>query len=352
MCVLFAATYPGERPPSSCSEDTRDGWKLPTILGHLAGCHAAFLEEIARDWGGPVGLEARAPSRAHDPRFRDAWARYLRLGASPAAVLALMRMNAEIDVRSVLPTVHVPTLVLHRTGDRSIHVEAGRHLAEEIPGATFDRAARGRSPPVGRRRRCGPGRDRAFPHRRPAGAARDRVLATILFTDIVDSTQKLSELGDAIWKETLSAHDERARAEIARHQARTSHRPVTGSSHVRWSGPCGPLRAGDRRGDPAAGPRDPRRLSHGRGRDLRWSRRGDRRAHRRPRRRARRSRPGARVEHREGSGRGCRARVRGTRGARAQGRAGVVEPLRGRQRRSSRPGRDLLRARLKPGADG
>ena len=97
----------------------------------------AFLEEIERDWGGPVGLDIRAPSMVGDARFRETWAHYLRLGASPGAALALTRMNAAIDVRPILEAIRVPTLVLHRTGDRTIPVESGRYLAEHIPEASF-----------------------------------------------------------------------------------------------------------------------------------------------------------------------------------------------------------------------
>ena len=138
MCVLFAATYP-ERTTAVVlfGGYARRLQAHDYPWGTPPEAHAAFLEEIVRDWGGPVGLAVRAPSRVDDERFRSNWARYLRMGASPAAVLALVRMNAEIDVRSVLPTVRVPTLVLHRTGDRAFRVEEGRYLAEHIPGATF-----------------------------------------------------------------------------------------------------------------------------------------------------------------------------------------------------------------------
>ena len=74
---------------------------------------------------------------AGDPAFREWWASYLRMGASPGAAVALTRMNAEIDIRDVLPSIRVPTLVLHRTGDRCLRVEEGRYLASRIPGATF-----------------------------------------------------------------------------------------------------------------------------------------------------------------------------------------------------------------------
>src|SRR4029079_13463809 len=96
-----------------------------------------FCRTILEEWGGPVGIEERAPSRAGDPAFREWWASYLRMGASPGAAVALTRMNAAIDVRAVLPTIRVPTLVLHRTGDRCLKVEEGRFLAAHIPGATL-----------------------------------------------------------------------------------------------------------------------------------------------------------------------------------------------------------------------
>jgi hypothetical protein len=97
----------------------------------------AFCQTILDDWGGPVGIEERAPSRAHDPAFREWWASYLRMGASPGAAVGLTRMNAEIDVRDVLPSIRVPALVIHRTGDRCLKVEEGRYLASRIPGARF-----------------------------------------------------------------------------------------------------------------------------------------------------------------------------------------------------------------------
>ncbi|HET8772999.1 MAG TPA: alpha/beta fold hydrolase [Thermoanaerobaculia bacterium] len=96
-----------------------------------------FIEALQRDWGGPVGIEERAPSRAGDPDFRKWWSTYLRMGASPGAAAALTRMNAEIDVRNVLPTIRVPALVIHRSDDRCLRVEEGRYMAERIPGARF-----------------------------------------------------------------------------------------------------------------------------------------------------------------------------------------------------------------------
>ena len=138
LCSLFAATYP-ERTEAlvmigSYARRLRDAdypW------GPTRDERDAFCRSVIETWGGPVGIEERAPSRAEDPAFRDWWASYLRMGASPGAAVALTRMNAEIDVRDVLPSIRVPTLVLHRTGDRCLRVEEGRYLAARIPGAEF-----------------------------------------------------------------------------------------------------------------------------------------------------------------------------------------------------------------------
>ena len=126
-----------------------------------------FCQTILDEWGGPVGIEERAPSRASDPAFREWWASYLRMGASPGAAVALTRMNAEIDIRGVLPSIRVPTLVLHRTGDRCLKVEEGRYLASRIPGADVRRAARRRSPAVCRRSGRDSLGDRAVPEADP-----------------------------------------------------------------------------------------------------------------------------------------------------------------------------------------
>ncbi|MGE0814700.1 MAG: alpha/beta fold hydrolase [Vicinamibacterales bacterium] len=138
LCSLFATTYP-DRTLALVMIGTyaKRLWAPDYPWAPTRGEREAFLDDIRRHWGGPVGLEARAPSMAHDPGFRDWWATYLRMGASPGAALTLTRMNAEIDIRHVLPAVRVPTLVLHRTDDRTLKVEEGRYVAARIPGATF-----------------------------------------------------------------------------------------------------------------------------------------------------------------------------------------------------------------------
>lgn len=138
MCSMFAATYP-ERTSALVMigtyakriKDDEYPW-APSVEQR-----EAFFELMKHDWGKPVGIEERAPSMANDPEFREWWATYLRMGASPGAAVALTKMNAEIDVRSVLPSIRVPTLVIHRKNDKCLKVEEGRYVASKIPGSKY-----------------------------------------------------------------------------------------------------------------------------------------------------------------------------------------------------------------------
>jgi pimeloyl-ACP methyl ester carboxylesterase len=138
MSALFSATYP-ERTLALTMIGTyaRRLRDVDYPWGPTAEQRNAYLEEIERSWGGPVGIEERAPSLAKDPDFRKWWATYLRMGASPGAAKTLTKMNAEIDVRNVLPSVRVPSLIIHRTGDQCLKVEEGRYVASLIPRAMF-----------------------------------------------------------------------------------------------------------------------------------------------------------------------------------------------------------------------
>jgi pimeloyl-ACP methyl ester carboxylesterase/class 3 adenylate cyclase len=138
MCSLFAATYPEKTLAlvmigtyAKRIRDTDYPW------GSTIEQREQFFEVMKEQWGGPVGIDERAPSLADDPSFREWWATYLRMGASPGAAVALTQMNAEIDVRNVLPSIRVPSLVIHRTDDQCLKVEEGRFVAERIPGAKF-----------------------------------------------------------------------------------------------------------------------------------------------------------------------------------------------------------------------
>ena len=138
MCALFAATYP-EKTSALVMIGTyaKRIWDPDYRWAPTVEDRERFYEEIRAKWGGPVGLEERAPSMAIDPRFRNWWATYLRMGASPGAALALTEMNAQIDVREVLPSIRVPSLVIHRTKDRCLKIEEGRFVASMIPEARF-----------------------------------------------------------------------------------------------------------------------------------------------------------------------------------------------------------------------
>ena len=221
MCVLFAATFPHRTSAIILFGGYARRLAAPGApWGISAKRYDAFLEEIERDWGGPVGLDIRAPSKLGDARFRETWAHYLRTGASPGAAGALMRMNAGIDVRPILDAIRVPTLVLHRAGDRTIPFEAGRYFAERIPGASLvELAGEDHLPWIGDSDAV-LGEIEQFLTGARTNPHSDRVLATVLFTDIVGSTARAAELTDAAWTDLLQAHHARVRDQLARYAGR------------------------------------------------------------------------------------------------------------------------------------
>jgi pimeloyl-ACP methyl ester carboxylesterase/DNA-binding winged helix-turn-helix (wHTH) protein len=204
MSALFAATYP-ERTAALVMIGTyakrvraADYPWAPT-----AAERAHFFEEMRARWGGPVGLEERAPSRAGDAAFREWWAEYLRMGASPGAAVALTRMNAEVDVRSVLPTVRVPTLVLHRAGDKCLKVEEGRYVAGLIPGARYvELAGEDHLPFVGDQDAVLAEIEEFLTGVRHR-AEPERVLATVLFVHLADGPSRAAAHGREGWQELL-----------------------------------------------------------------------------------------------------------------------------------------------------
>ena len=221
MSLLFAATYP-ERTAAlvlyGCFAKGLWAEDYP-----WAATRAELDRELAaieREWGGPFDLQNGAPSLAHDERAKEWCAAYLRNSASPKAAISIWDWNAEIDVRSILPAVHVPTLVLHRRDDRWQKVEEGRYLAEHIPGAKFVEL---------------PGEDHVIWGSRQTElldeieefltgvrppAPSERVLLTVLFTDIVGSTSMASDLGDQRWATLLQRHDDEVRKALRRHDGR------------------------------------------------------------------------------------------------------------------------------------
>ena len=229
MTILFAATYP-ERTAAAILFGTGATWlraddypwasTREEYLGHIA--------ERERRWGTieyfDHMLERFAPSVAHDADVRRWWARYALTSASPGAATQLSRMNMEIDVRHVLPTIRVPTLVLHPKDDQIFDLQEGRYIAERIPGAELVVL---------------PGRDHLYwvnsdPLIREVErflrgiwergewdlVETDRLLATVLFTDIVGSTEKAASLGDRAWRDLLARHHAVVRRQLVRFRGR------------------------------------------------------------------------------------------------------------------------------------
>ena len=221
MCALFAATYPDRTTALiMIGSYARRIWASDYPCGIARAVWDDFADSVVREWGGPVGLDVRAPSVASDPRFRDWWARYLRQSGSPATGRSVLLMNAEIDVRHVLPAIRVPTLILHNVNEQTIPVEAGRHLARHIPNAKYvELPGVDHLPFVGNADAILDEIEEFLTGTR-RGVEPDRVLATVLFTDIVDATRKASEVGDRRWRDLLEAHHGAVREELGRFRGR------------------------------------------------------------------------------------------------------------------------------------
>jgi len=178
-----------------------------------------FIDANTDNWGGPVALNLWAPSLIGNKPGERWWARLLRQGISQSGAEALIRLYTQVDIRDVLPTITVPTLVVHRTGDRMVPIGAARALAAGIPGAKLVELPGRDHVPI-----CDPDQiideveEFLTGHR--AEREPDRMLATVMFTDIVDSTRRAAQLGDRGWRELLERHDQLMRRELERHRGR------------------------------------------------------------------------------------------------------------------------------------
>jgi class 3 adenylate cyclase len=217
LSVLFAATYPGRTTAlvlygtyARFLQAADYPWRPSTAA------FEAFVQAIEERWGQPLSVRLFAPSAGDDPHFRAWWASAMRLGASPGAALALLRMNTEIDVRDILPAVRVPTLVLHRAGDRLVDPGASRDLAARIPGARYVELAGADHLPFVGDSDAIVAEVQEFLTGVRTSVEPERVLATVLFVDIVDSTAQAAALGDRRWGELLDAHLRLLRREITR----------------------------------------------------------------------------------------------------------------------------------------
>lgn len=177
----------------------------------------AFLTYIRERWGSGASALNMAPSRKDDPEFRAWYGRRERSSASPSTAVALMRMNSQIDVSPVLPSVQAPTLVIHRTGDRIVNVAGGRKLAELIPNARLlEVPGEDHLPFIGGDVDLITDEIEEFLTGSKPNPLVDRVLATVLFTDIVRSTERAEELGDLRWRRLLDEHNDILRRELKR----------------------------------------------------------------------------------------------------------------------------------------
>jgi class 3 adenylate cyclase len=221
MSLMFSAAYP-ERTSGlvvcgGFASIKAEPWSVSSEQW------AQFLGQVESHWGKGVLVPFNAPSRQNDEAFVEWFGRLERASASPGAILALMRANYDIDVRHVLPVIQAPTLILHRVGDRAVPVEAGRYLAQHIRGAKYVEL---------------PGDDhllQAFDQAtldllideieefitgaRP-GPEPDRVLVTVMFTDIVGSTERAAAVGDRRWRELLDGYVGVARRQLERFRGR------------------------------------------------------------------------------------------------------------------------------------
>jgi pimeloyl-ACP methyl ester carboxylesterase len=212
LAALFAASHP-ERTHSLIL------YGAFTCSRHWIPSDEAFdrlIRYIDNAWGTGKGLPLFAPSKADDAALRQWWGKFERLGASPSAAIALMRMNRQIDISAILHSIKVPTLVLHVSKDALVSLDGGRELAAGIPGARLVEL---------------PGTDHLFfleasdrilaeTEEFLTGSRSttvvDRVLATVVFTDIVESTKRAEATGDRAWRDLLDAHNKTVRRELSR----------------------------------------------------------------------------------------------------------------------------------------
>jgi pimeloyl-ACP methyl ester carboxylesterase len=219
MSVLFAATYP-ERTVALVTIGifAKRIWSPEYPWAPTPEQRQKDFEIVEREWHGEMDVTHYAPSA--DPALRRQIAAFFRRSASPGAALALLRMNTQIDVRHVLPAVRVPTLVIHRTGDLDASVEEGRWIAAQIPGARFvELPGADHLPWIGDTDALVDEVEEFLTGVR-GSAEPDRVLATVLFTDIVGATATAAALGDRGWRDVLQAHHTAVRRELARFRGR------------------------------------------------------------------------------------------------------------------------------------
>ena len=233
MAAYFAATHP-ERTLGLTLYGTFP--KLPAADDYPIGLPAEFFDELmvnwSNTWGTPesVTVDLFAASKVDDADYRRWMNRYERNTVTPSGLLAMMRLNLDLDIRGVLPSINVPTLVLHRSGDLAVSVEYGRYLAERIPNARYvEFPGTDHLPYIGDASALLDEIEEFVTGRR-SEVETDRVLATVLFTDIVGSTEKATALGDRRWRAVLDDLDELMNRRLERYRGRLVK--STGDGHL------------------------------------------------------------------------------------------------------------------------
>jgi pimeloyl-ACP methyl ester carboxylesterase len=221
LSALFAAACP-QRTTALILFGTfaKRLWSPDYPWAPTAESRRQLCDEVERNWGSGMDLSPYVPSRLGDEPFLHRMRAYFRSAASPGAAVALLRMNSEIDIRHVLPAIHVPTLVMHRRDDRSVDVEEGRWMAAQIPDARFvEVPGPDHMPWVGDHGTVLDEIQEFLTGDRPEREP-DRVLVTVLVTDIVGSTQHAARLGDRAWCDLLARHHAIVRRELERFRGR------------------------------------------------------------------------------------------------------------------------------------
>jgi class 3 adenylate cyclase len=241
MSVLFAATYP-ERTIALALFGifAKRIWSSDYPWAPTPEARAREIEDLERNWATGMDVDQLCPSE--DDAFKERLATYLRRSASPGAAVALLRMNTQIDVRDVLPSIQAPTLILHRTGDRDTKLEESRWIAAQIPGAKHvELPGDGHVVWAGDVDGVIDEIEEFLTGVRPTRGT-ERVLATVLFTDLVGSTERAAALGDRGWRELLERHHAAIRREVDRFRGREVDTAGDGFL-VTFDGPARAVRA-------------------------------------------------------------------------------------------------------------
>ena len=219
MCALFAATYP-ERTTALIMYGAyaKRIWSPDYPWAPTPEQREKFYQVLRKEWGGVTDLDMLAPSMMNDARFKQWWATYLRRSASPADALALAQMNTQVDIRNILHAIHTPTLILHRTGDMDSDVRGSRYMSEKIAGAKYvELPGNDHIPWVGDCEKI-LNEIELFLTGELQVHEGERILATILFTDIVGSTQLAASLGDERWHRLLTQHHAIVRKQLTKYR--------------------------------------------------------------------------------------------------------------------------------------